>query len=211
MSIFDAITATLSGTDEAGLDALSAGQRSALETNAGGTIAQVGGALAGGLSHLQFGMQAQAAAEFQAAQLRQNAGQAQAASQRTAMDVDKQAAYTASAALATAAASGGGASDPTVVNLIAKNAGEFAYRKQVALYGGDDKARLDNLTASAKEFEGGNVMRNSMAVAGSQLFGADTTLIKGMAKGASMYERFGGGGPKLNSANDAWANDGPGE
>lgn len=198
MSISDLLTAALSGTDQAGLDSLAPNQRTALDTNAAGTAAQVGGALLGGLSHLQFGLQAQQAAEFQAAQLRQNAGQAQASSQRTAMDVDKQAAYTASAALATAAASGGGASDPTVVNLIAKNAGEFAYRKAVALYGGDERARLDNLQAAAKEYEGANVRRNSTTVAAGQLFGADTTLIKGMAKGASMFERFGGGGPKLN-------------
>lgn len=164
--------------------------------NSAGASVDAAGELIGGLSHLQFGMQAQRAAEFQAAQLRQGAGQAVASSQRQAFDIDRQSKYVASAALATAAASGGGASDPTVVNLISQNAQEFAYRKAVALYQGEDKARLMNMQASAKEYEGKSSMQNSALVAGSQLFKAGTTVMKGAARDASLFQRFGGGGPK---------------
>ena len=169
------------------------------QLNAVGTGIEAGGAVVGGLSHIEFGQQAQQSAEFQAAQLRQNAGQAQASAQHAAYDVDRQAQYTASTALATAAASGGGASDPTVVNLIARNAGEFAYRKAVDLYQGDDKARLMNLQADAKEFEGANTKANSNQVAGSQLFKAGTTLLGSAAKTGSMYLKYGAGGPDLRA------------
>lgn len=164
-----------------------------------GTAIEAGGQISGALNHVEFGQQAQQAAEFQAEQLRQNAGQAQAASQRQAFDVDRQSQYIASTALAHAAASGGGASDPTVVGLIARNAGEFAYRKAVALYQGNDRARLDNLQADAKEYEGSNINANSEKVAQSQMFAAGTSLLRGAARDSSLLQRFGGGGPKTST------------
>lgn len=168
--------------------------------NSAGSTLDAAGSFIGGISHLEFGMQARAAAEYQAAQLRQNAGQAQASAQRQAFDVDRQSQYVASSALATAAASGGGASDPTVVNLIARNAGEFAYRKAVALYQGDDRARLMNMQADAKEYEGKNVEANSAMVAGAQFLQGGTSLMRGAAKGASLFQRFGGGGPRVSGS-----------
>ena len=189
MSFLNALLAT--PDNPASLDDL----RSLNSVDAG---VQAGGAILGGLSHIQFGQQAQQSAEFQAAQLRQNAGQAQASAQHAAYDVDRQAQYTASTALATAAASGGGASDPTVVNLIARNAGEFAYRKAVDLYQGDDKARLMNLQADAKEFEGANTKANSDMVGTQQMFGAATSILRGSVRDSSLLQRFGGGGPNSN-------------
>lgn len=171
--------------------------------NRAGTATEATGDAIGGISHLQFGIQAQQAAEYQAAQLRQNAGQQQASAQRQAFDVDRQSKYVASSALATAAASGAGASDPTVVNLIARNAGEFAYRKAVALYGGEDKARLLNAQADAKDYEGKNTLANSALVAGSQFFKAGTTLMKGQGRGESLFLRFRGGGPKVSGGGSA--------
>lgn len=165
--------------------------------NAVGTGLDAAGAVIGGLSHIQYGQQAAAAADFAAAQLRQNAGQVQASAQRAAYDVDLQARYTASTALARAAASGAGASDPTVVNLIARNAGEFAYRKAVALYQGEDKARLLEMQADAKEIEGENAERNSMLAGATKMFGAATSILKGTARDGSLLQRFGGGGPNI--------------
>jgi hypothetical protein len=167
--------------------------------NNAGTVSQAAGEMIGGISHIQFGLQSRQAAEFQAAQLRQNANTALASSQRQAADVDLQSKYIASAALATAAASGGGASDPGVVTLMARNAAEGAYRKQVALYQGEDRARALNLSADAKEFEGKNVEANSIGVGASQFFGAGTTLLRGAAKDRSLFQRFGGGGPGVDT------------
>ncbi len=169
----------------------------ALKLNAYGADAQATGQMMSGLSHLQYGIQANQAAEYEAAQLRQNAGQAMAASERQAFDVDRQAQYITSNAIATAAASGGGASDPTVVNLIARNAGEMAYRKAVTLYNGEDRSRALNMQADAREYAGKNAQANSLMVAGSQFFNAGTTVLKGAAKDASLRSRFGGDGPDL--------------
>lgn len=166
--------------------------------NQWGSGIQAGGEIIGGLSHIQFGQQAQAAANYQAQQLRINASEALASSQRQAYEVGRQADYVASTALARAAASGGGASDPTVVNLMARNAGEMAYRKSVALYQGEERARLLNMQADAKEFEGANVRANSMLVGASQFAAAGASLLRGSAKDASLYQRFGAGAPNAD-------------
>jgi len=152
------------------------------------TSADVGGALFSALSTLQAGNQARKAANFQAEQLRQQAGQQQAAAQRQAADIGRQGDMIASTALAHAAASGGGASDPTVINLIARNAGESAYRQAVALYGGDETNRADQAQASAREYEG-----KSARVSG-YVSGASNLLSAG-AKSASLFQRFGAGAP----------------
>lgn len=194
MNFFDDIVASMSGANAQGLAALSSGQRYALDLNAADALTDLAGNAIGAVSHSRFGQQARESADFQAAQLRQNAGEAQASSQRAAFDIDRQTQIVNSHALAVAAASGGGASDPTVVNLIARNAGEGAYRKAVALYQGDERARLMNLQATAKEYEGRNVAANSNLVAAAQGLRGVGSLMQGYAKGASMYERFGGGG-----------------
>lgn len=166
--------------------------------NSVGSDVEAGGAIAGALSHLDYGLQAQKAMQFQAAQLRINAGQQMASSQRQAFDVQRESDYIASRALAVAAASGGGASDPTVVNLMARNAAEMAYRKSVALYQGENAAREMNMAADAKEYEGANLRRNATEVAASQVLGAGTSLLRGYARDASLRQRFGGDGPDLS-------------
>lgn len=185
MSLFDSLFAN---TGSPGFD-------SALKFNASGSILDSVGQSIGAASHYEFGQQAAQAAQYQAAQLRQNAGQAMATGQHQAADVARQTQLVTSRALAVAGASGGGASDPGVVSLISRYAQEGAYRGAVALYGGDERARAMNASADAKEYEGKNVELNSDMVAAGQLFGATTTLMKGQTKDASLYQRFGAGAP----------------
>ena len=166
--------------------------------NTYGTYAEAGGAIAGALSHLEYARQAQKAMQFQAEQMRQNAGQQMAAAQREAYGVEREAEYTASRALAVAAASGGGASDPTVVSLMSRNAAEMAYRKQVVLYEGTESARLMKTGADAKEYEGANARREGTQAAVAQSFGAGTSLLRGYARDASLLQRFGGDGPDMS-------------
>ena len=80
-------------------------------------------------------------AELERALAEEYAGQALAVSQRDAAEARRQSKLIASRSLAVAAASGGGVSDPTVVNLIANAAGEGEYRARVALYEGEARAR----------------------------------------------------------------------
>jgi hypothetical protein len=100
------------------------------------------------------GQRRNVASQFEAEQLEQNAGQVVAASQRDALEERRRADLMASRALALAAASGGGSSDPTVVNIIAKLKGEGSYRSAVALYRGETEARRLRMGAKAKRYEG---------------------------------------------------------
>lgn len=163
-------------------------------SKAGYTLDATGQAVGAGLEFAS-GLQFADAASFQASQLRQGANAALATSQRQAVDQDRQTQLITSRALAVAAASGGGASDPGVVSIIARDAQEGAYRRQVALYQGEDRARALNLAADVKGYEGRSAAVNSGISAAGQIFSAGTTLMKGQIKDSSLKLRFGMGAP----------------
>lgn len=176
-----------------------------IELNRRATAYDLFGDISGGLAKIQSGIAGRRSADFVADQLRYNAGQAQASAQRAAYNEDRTAKYVASNALAEAASGGGGASDPTVVKLIARNKGEMAYRKQLALYEGDDKARMLNLQADATEYSGKSEQINKVIGGVADIYSAKSTLMKGKAREMSirqragemsLYERFGGDGPQ---------------
>lgn len=164
------------------------------------TGVDVGSKIYGASQQVKAGKEENAAAQFTAQQLRERAGDAEAAAQREAFFQERAAKIVMSNALAAAAASGGGASDPTVVRIIAGIAQEGAYRQQAALYQGQDRARVMRTQATVAEMEGRD--REGAARAGgyASLFGAGTSLAKGMARDASLYQRFGNGGPQMTPA-----------
>ena len=177
-------------------DKLTKDQQDSRGYNAVGMGLELAGNLESAAGNFEHGEQAQKAANFQAEQLRQSANSAVAASQRDAYFIQRQAEYARSTAIANAAASGGGASDPTVLNIIARNAEEMAYRKSLALYAGEDKARMLLMQADAKEFEGANAKSNSERAGVASLFKAGTSFMRGMATDSSLFSRFGGDGPE---------------
>lgn len=164
----------------------------------------------------------QGLSEFVAKQLDVNAGQSVAAAQRTAAEQRRQATITASRALALAAASGGGASDVTVTNLLGRIAGEGAYRAGVALYEGEEQARLYRMGATAKRYEGALDLLTGERVAKGYLAQAEafglqadayenrgetestSILLSGAGKAAGalgpLYSKYGGSGPSGDSA-----------
>src|SRR3990167_10902061 len=99
----------------------------------GATILSAGSQLARGYGYRAVGARRKALSEFEAAQLEQGAEAAQGVGLRKAVDERIQAQIVNSLALARAAASGAGASDPTVLNLMAQTAGESAYRQAIAM------------------------------------------------------------------------------
>lgn len=133
----------------------------------------------------------QVLAKFQADQLRTNAGQVQASAQREAIDIDREAQLRASRALAVAASSGGGASDPTVINLIAQNASEGAYRKAVALYEGGEQARAMNLEASGVEIGAKVSAGQSKARSKAMFLETGANMFGTYARGTSMRSKYG--------------------
>lgn len=132
----------------------------------------------------------QAEANFEASQLEQDAGQAQAVSQRQGEDIGLQTRLVNSAALARAAASGAGASDPTVLNIMAKTSAMGAYRSGVALYEGEEQARLDRVKAAALRFSGDLGIADAVTASRAANSGAMTTVLSGAGKGAAMYSKY---------------------
>lgn len=170
-----------------------------------GTVAGVIGNLSAGRTARKQGEAAQAAANFEAAQMDQAAGQQIASAQRAALEQRRRAALIVSRGLAVAAASGAGASDPTVANLLADVEGEGAYRAGVALYEGEERARQLSLGADAKRYEGeimkqgGKDRQTAYTIAG---------IGRGLAGGGSMFAKYGMGGPKKKNAFGADSGDG---
>src|SRR3990167_6597653 len=79
--------------------------------------------------------------DAQAAGMEQSAGQERAAAQRAAIEQRRQGRFVGSRAQAIAAASGGGALDPSIVNLMGDLGSEADFRAATALYQGEDRAR----------------------------------------------------------------------
>lgn len=107
------------------------------------------------------GKMAQAAAvarnkglEHQATQARQVAGQVRASSQRGAAEQRRLARFAESTALARAAASGAGAADPTVENILGDIGAEGEFRALSELFMGEERARGLETAADLKIFEG---------------------------------------------------------
>lgn len=183
-----------------------------------GTALNVGGQFLGALSHVRSGKAARQAAEFEAEQLRQNAGQAQAAGQYAAEDAAMRTKLLASRALAVAAAGGGGASDPGVVSQIAGIAGEGAYRQALALYGGEERAREMMGAADSAVYRGKLTQSMEKRAAIGQTIGAGASAVRGTAQTrsllrdfesqASLRSKYGGAGPQaVNTDGSAARND----
>lgn len=140
----------------------------------GGSLLSAGGTIVGANSQ---------ASELrsEAGQLDTMAGQERATGQRAAVEARRQSALLGSRALAVAAASGGGASDPTVVNIISRLSGEGQFRALTAMYDAEETARSKEMQAIDKRKEAGNVKKAGLLTAAGTLLNS----------GASMYKTFG--------------------
>lgn len=102
--------------------------------------------------------------EFEADQLDQIASNEKGAGQRRAAGERRKARIIESRALAVAAKDGG-ASDPTVVDIISDIAAEGAYNAAIAMYEADERAANARMAAAARRFEGGNSLIAGRAAA----------------------------------------------
>ncbi len=165
------------------------------------------GALGEARGNLQMGEQAiiagqrrKVAAQFEAEQYLINAGQAQASSQIAAAEARRQAGLVESRILAVAAAGGGGASDPTIINLISKTSARGAYNSSVALYQGEDQARSMRMQAAARNYEG--MVAEEAGYQRDQAYrtAAGTALFKGAG---SLFNKYGFGTESKTGGNQA--------
>ena len=141
---------------------------------AAGTAVSAGGTILGAKSEAK-------ALRSEARQLDAKAGLERASSQRAAIEERRQAGLASSRTLALAAASGAGASDPTVINMMADLAGEGEYRALTALYQGEEEARgLESQAAMRRKEAKATKTAGYLKAAGTIL-----------NAGSSMYDRFG--------------------
>lgn len=117
----------------------------------------------------------------QANQLDEQAGLDRASSQRQAIEERRGARLANSRTLALAAASGGGADDPTIVNRMADIDAEGEYRALTALYEGEETARGKEAQAKANRRAAKATKTAGYLKAAGSILGA----------GSSLYDRYG--------------------
>lgn len=136
----------------------------------GGAALSAGGAIAEGASQANA-LNATAKAE------ERRANEEKAAAQRVAIQRQREARVLLSRQQAVAAASGGTATDPTVLDLVGDTAAEGDYQKDTALYEGNvraagllDQAAIDRARARQARFAGfinaGSTMLNGLSSVG---------------------------------------------
>lgn len=144
----------------------------------------VGAGIAAGGSILQ-GVKAKQAANTEADQLENLAGQEQAGAQRAAHQERHEATLVQSRARAVAAASGGGVTDPTVQDIMADIGTEGEYRALTQLYSGDERALELKAQALATRKSGKAAQQAGFLTAASSL----------ALGGSTLYAKYGGRGP----------------
>lgn len=169
----------------------------------GGTILNAYGQVQQGRAAAALGTQQRVAKDFEAQQLEQQAGQEIASGQAAAQEESRKAAYASSHALALAAASGGGATDPTVTKIISDIAGEGTYRGEVARYRGAEAARQLNMRAGATRYEGQLEEIGGLQKQQAANIKATGSLIEG---GSTLYTKYGMGGPNPSVVDTAPTN-----
>jgi hypothetical protein len=165
-------------------------------TVAGGAL-QAAGTIMGGNAAAAAGKSQRDAAYFKAAQEEQAAQESRAAAQRTALEKDRQARLLQSTLQANAAASGGGAADPTVIGLAQDIAGRGEYQSLMDMYTGENRARgLEDqamgsrMTGDAAQAEGEAKRTASYFSAAGTLIGSAGSAYK-TYKGIPDYTRYG--------------------
>lgn len=138
----------------------------------------IAGTAVSAIGAIEQGNAARRAANFQASQMTQQAGQARATGQRAAIEKRQEADLVESRARALLAASGGGG-DEGSVNILSGIRRRGDYNVATELYNADEQARGMELGAGARRFEGQVAKRAStIQAAGSVL------------SGASMYQKY---------------------
>lgn len=153
-------------------------------------------AVASAAGSIMSGNAARGAANFQAAQMNQQAGQERAVSQRQSIEQRRQAGLANSRVTAVAGASGAGVTDPTVLNIEGDNAATGEYNALTALYQGEEKARGLEMGATSKVYEGQQARQASLFKAGGTL----------LSSGNSMLSKYGDGGFESGKADGSFEN-----
>ena len=138
------------------------------------------------------GQQEQVYANWQAAQLKQKANAERASGQRAAIEERKKGDLTMSRARAVAAASGAGAGDPTVMNILGNLASDTEYNALSRLYEGDSSAQSLETQANALQWQGAQAAQAGTSLASSTRTAGMFNAIGQIGQSAgSFYGKYG--------------------
>lgn len=149
-----------------------------------GPILSLAGTAVSAMGTIAAGNAQAAGLRYQAEVARRKSVQEEAAGQRSALEASRKAEVAGSRAQAVAAASGGGASDMTVVDNAKDLAGRGAYQAGLAQWQGDIRGWDYKTDAAAKEASA------SAAQSGAKMSAFGTIL----GGAGSLFKAFGGGG-----------------
>lgn len=170
----------------------------ALALTGAGTAISAGSTIAGGRAAEAGGILAQNQKDYEAKQYEQQAQESRASAQRLAFERRREASLLQSKLQARAAASGGGADDPTIITLSEGIAGRGEYEALMEMYKGENRARGLEDAATNSRFEGQAARWEGETKKRASQTKAIGTIISGLGDMAKM----GGGGGKLGSGGE---------
>jgi len=124
-------------------------------------ILAIGAAVLSAAGTIGAGNSAKASADYQARQLKQQANAAEASGQYQAEQDRREAEFVRSRAQALAAASGAGASDKTVLDIMGRITEEGEFRALSSLWAGSEQATSARMAATNVNEEGRNIRDQS--------------------------------------------------
>lgn len=148
------------------------------------TVLGVVGTAVSAMGQIAAGNAARSDAEFRAKQAEINSKQEVAASQREAAEKRRESRLLESRQMATAAASGAGTDNPTILGILEDTAVRGDLNSRNTLYGGEERARGFRNQATGMRASGRAAQRGAMFSAAGTLFG-------GIGRAASAYSRYG--------------------
>lgn len=157
-----------------------------------GTALSVLGAIGQGNAAMAQGEAANRLAKYQAAQLKQNAGQVRAVGQREGEAALRESLLLQSRAQAVAAASGGGALDPTVLKLIGGVAAEGQTAADTERYNAETQAQGLLAEANATRYSGKIAMMNAKQARNAAYMKAVTSVLSGASGFTGAFSSGGG-------------------
>lgn len=157
-----------------------------------GTVMSASGQMQSGAAAKAQGAAQQTAANYNASQLDQQATAVRGQTSAQVSDNARQTQLIQSTVRARAAASGGGATDPSVVTLQSGIAGRGEYNNLALLYSGEEKAQGLNNQANVTRYTG----QEQFDAGINNQTAANTKAVASIFSGASsLYGKYGTGGP----------------
>jgi hypothetical protein len=155
--------------------------------SAGATAANAASTIAGGRIQQQAGRFAQQQKDLEALQQEQAAQESRATAQRSAFEKQREGRLLQSRLQAKAAASGGGADDPTILGLAGDIAGRSALQALMEMASGENRARNLEDNAAAARMRGFTARAEGDARRSNANLSALGTILGG---GASIFRRY---------------------